>query len=168
VGLLNIGLKLIALFSIPLEATAPYFLPALNDAFAQNDLQWLKKAFKKYFQLISIYSVLTFLFMSLLGGYLVDFWMGKQDLISQSDMLAFAFFTLANVFIYFISYSMLSSRFIFFLAKIYPITVLIITLIKWFIVPEYSIAGVLYTQSILLILLFVIPSLIKLKNNNLL
>jgi O-antigen/teichoic acid export membrane protein len=168
VGLLNIGLKLIALFSIPLEATAPYFLPALNDAFAQNDLQWLKKAFKKYFQLISIYSVLTFLFMSLLGGYLVDFWMGKQDLISQSDMLAFAFFTLANVFIYFISYSMLSSRFIFFLAKIYPITVLIITLIKWFVVPEYSIAGVLYTQSVLLILLFVIPSLIKLKNNNLL
>jgi O-antigen/teichoic acid export membrane protein len=168
VGLFNIGLKLTSLFLIPLEATAPYFLPALNDAFAKNDINWLKKAFKKYFLANLLYAIFIFVFIFLLGGKLVDIWMTKTHLLNQSLMLALAFFTFNTVFLYFVSYTMLSSRYIFFLVKFYPLSVLIATFLKWKIVPTFSIEGLLYTQSIVLIIFFIIPSITKLKLDKLL
>jgi O-antigen/teichoic acid export membrane protein len=168
VGVFNIGLKLVALFLIPLEATVPYFLPALNDAFAKNDYSWLKKAFRKYIQFVTIYSVVTFLTMFFLGSKLIDLWMSKSNFLNQQLILAFACFTATSAFNYFASYTMLSSKYIFFLVKIYPLLVLITTLIKWNIVPTFSVEGVLYTQTIIINILFFTLSFFKLKKDQLL
>jgi len=168
VGLFNIGIKFLSLFQLPLEATAPYFLPAFNDAIAKKEMLWVKRTLKRYLQFISIYSLLIFLVIYFFGDTLLTLWLSKAHLLSQHLLLAFAFFGVCSLFVSFIMYTMLSSKFIFFLLKVYPISVLIVTLIKWKLVRNYSIEGILYTQAIVLVLLLVVPCLVKLKKSDLL
>ena len=165
VGIYNIGLKLTTLLLIPVDASMPYLLPSINDAISKNDVSWLKKILLKYLKVLTLYSILVFMLISFFGEFLLHLWLNKEHILNQTELFSFGIFTGFFVYVYYVSYIMLSSKFIFFKFKIYPVSVLIATTIKYFSVQKYSIEGVLYTQSIALTIFFIIPSFLKLKQS---
>lgn len=159
------ALKLTTLLLIPVDASMPYLLPSINDAIFKNDVSWLKKILLKYLKVLTLYSILVFMLISFFGEFLLHLWLNKEHILNQTELLSFGIFTGFFVYVYYVSFIMLSSKFIFFKLKIYPVSVLIATTIKYFSVQKYSIEGVLYTQSIVLTIFFIIPSFLKLKQS---
>ena len=165
VGYLNIGLKLISLFLIPIEVFAPNLLPAINDALSRNDFAWLHSKLRFFLKFVLVYGLVSFCVLLFTGNYLIEVWLSTKMGLDFNTLLVFSLFLVYSLFLFFISYIMLNAKFIKFTAFIYVIAVIVATILKYIFVDD-NIQGILYSQMAAILLFFFIPSFLIVKNNN--
>ena len=163
VGKSDVGLKLISLFLIPMDASAGYYLVGLNDAAAKNEKSNQKKAVKSYLFATIAFSLLVFLGLFFTGNFVLNKWIGKSIILSSSEILSFAILAMGMTFVFFSSFTMLSPTLISSLLRIFPLAAGISILLKCLLVHHYKIEGLNYGQFVGLILGFVLPTIYILK-----
>ncbi len=166
VGKSDVGLKLISLFLIPMEASAGYYLVGLNDAVARKEKSNQKKAVRKYLFATVTFSLLVFLGLLFTGNFILNKWIGKNILLSSSEILSFAVLAVGTTLVFFASFTMLSPTLISSLLRLYPFAAGITILLKYMLVNRYRIEGLNYSQFIGLFLGFFLPTLYILKRKS--
>ena len=166
VGKSDVGLKLVSLFLIPMEASAGYYLVGLNDAIAKNEKINQKKAVRRYLVCTAAFSLFVVLGLYFGGTIVLNKWIGKNIELSSSEMLSFAILGMGTTLVFFASFTMLSPPLISSLLKLYPLAAGITILLKYIFVNRYRIEGLNYSQFIGLFLGFFLPTLYILKRKS--
>jgi O-antigen/teichoic acid export membrane protein len=166
VGAYNIGLRLSTLFLIPVESIAPYFLPALNEAFVKKDFDWIHTKLKGYLKVLIFYSLAILIIMALAGDFILEIWMRSRNILKSGEIISFAFLSASTVFIFFSSYVMLTPTLIKKSLLIYPISVITTFTLKFLWVKQFSIIGINYAQVIGMLLIYFSLSMYYLKKYN--
>lgn len=168
VGNFNIGFKLISFLLIPIEAIAPYFLPALNNALALGDMTWAVKSIKRFIKGIIIIGVFS-AFVTYYAGYkFIELWMGSSNILSDWEYFSFAILVFTFALIYFASYTMLSPKFIKKSMIGYPIAVIFTIYLKSTFVEHYGIAGINFAHSFGMTSVYFVLAIYLLNSNKLL
>ncbi|ADB40913.1 lipopolysaccharide biosynthesis protein [Spirosoma linguale] len=160
----NIAYKLALLFLLPLEATAPYITPAINEAIVSKDYLWLKKATKNAILLSIFLAITTSLVTYFFGNFIISIWLGGNVTITSNVIFAVAAFMLlyANLGCV-LSYIMLSSTFIRKKAIVYTLAVIVSISLKVYFIKVYAVEGAFWSTTIPMFILYVIPCLYILK-----
>jgi O-antigen/teichoic acid export membrane protein len=165
IAVFNIGLRLASLFSVPVESISPFFMPALNDAFLENDIYWIKKTLKWYMLVVVIYSIFSLIIFIFFGDFITEVWIGKENFFSKDILISFALLAFLTNLTYFASSTIMTNKYLFLTFYFYPITVFVVTAVRFFTVPSYGIIGLIYPQIIFQFFLYIMPIFLLLKKN---
>ncbi|TAE27307.1 MAG: hypothetical protein EAZ91_16195 [Cytophagales bacterium] len=164
----NIVYKLVVLFLLPLEASAPFITPAINEAMVNNDRAWVKSSINKLLTIALGLAILTALFTYLFGNNLITVWLGNDVFISSDVILSVAIFMLlyANIGCA-LSYIMLSSSLIKTKTILYVIAVVVALLSKLWVTKVFGVSGVFWSTTLPMFVLYIIPCLFVLRSKKL-
>ena len=158
VAIYFVGLRLIALLATPIQAVMSPSLPALNDAFENGDLPFVKNLFIKGL-LGSILGTLALMIGFYFScNYLISIWLGPEHMFDNKVLIGFLAFLLYFNLIPFFSFFMLSSPLYKKLAIIYPIAIIFTTICKILACIYLGLSGFLIVTAVLMITTFYIPS----------
>lgn len=149
--------RVFSLYILPISLSVSPIFYTLNDAFAQNDMVWIRKNSRKIlFWLIPV-SLVMGLLLILTSDILVSFWLKKNVLFSMDVLLSFAWLVVVfnvNIFVANISNSIRYFKKTF---KIYPMACLITLIAKIIMVQYWGISGVVLAYGIFIPLLYFAP-----------
>ncbi|KAB7729358.1 oligosaccharide flippase family protein [Rudanella paleaurantiibacter] len=165
----NVGYKLALLFLIPLEASAPYLTPTVNEATLTGDYYWVNKIVVRTITLAVLLAFVSAALIYTLGNQLIHFWVGGDIVLSEKTLVSIAMFMLlyANMGCL-VSYIMLSNTFIKYKVLLYTFSVGITIGIKYICIKNYGIPGAFWSTSVPMFLLYILPSLYLLKSKRVL
>lgn len=165
VVLYSIGYRLCGLASTPLYIYSSSVLPAFNDAIVNGDKEWARKMLKKSIKYVLLISILlaTIIFFCL--NPIIHLWIGKQYTFSTSICLSFAVFIIYYGVHGLCSHIMLSSYFINWLLKIFPISFICVLCLKLILIPIWKIDGLIWATMFGFFITFHFVSYMKLKSN---
>lgn len=161
-----IALRLIIITSVPLTIINGQILPSVNDAKALNDNEWIKENLRKllFFNIGYIFILSTlFLFFT---NNILKIWIGNgyefdfNRIISM--VLLFAFLSLNSLF----SNILLMPKFLSYTIKLFPICILILSIVKIFVINFYDSVIMISIGAVLMLLIYILPSYILLKKEN--
>ena len=161
----NIAYKLLLLFMIPLESSAPYVTPVLNEALMKGDDSWIRKSISKGLLITILMTAMGGCIIYYLGNYIIGIWIGESAVLSQDVLTAVAFYlVLFSGVGCILSYVMLSSSFIRQKTIVYAIAVVVTMVVKVFAIKYYGVEGAIWSTTITMFVLYVVPCLLILKH----
>lgn len=161
-----VGLRLISIISLPLTLINGQILPALNDAIAKEDEEWIKKILRKALFVNSVYILFMSFFLLYFGDKVLMFWVGSLIKIDTSLWIGFICLCTFIVYNSLISNILLSPKLIRFQISIFPITVFFMILIKYLLISKFGLPLMLIGGASFMLLFYIIPSIFKLKKIN--
>ncbi|NID11659.1 lipopolysaccharide biosynthesis protein [Fibrivirga algicola] len=163
----NIAYKLLILVMVPIESSAPYITPVLNEAALEGDSNWVKKSITKGLYITIIVSLICSLLIYLFGNYIIKLWIGSSAILEQGTIIAMAFYIILFSGVgCILSYIMLSSKFIKQKTIIYTIAVILTLIVKVFSIKNYGVEGAVWSTTVPMFLFYIIPCLVLLKKKN--
>ncbi len=164
-----IGTRLAFLFVLPFQLFIGPLLPAINDALAKNDFDWLRQSLTKMIKYVFLGVVLLSLLFVVSSNFILKLWVGTIQL-SSDELVIFTLFLGYNIINVFVSTIMLSSRYFNFILKFYPIVSIGTFLLKLALINIYtpSVPLIMGTTIIVSTLFYLVPSFVKLKKDGLL
>ena len=149
--------RMFALCILPISLVVSPIFYALNDAFARNDMVWIRKSSRKTLTLLIPISVLMGLILIFTSNTVISFWL-KRDIIFPFDILL-SFGWLVVVFNLNIFVANLSNTVRYFKTtfKIYPFACLIALIAKIIMVQYWGISGIVFAYGIFIPLLYFVP-----------
>jgi O-antigen/teichoic acid export membrane protein len=161
-----IGLRLITILSLPLTLINGQILPALNDAIAKNEHQWIKKILRKTLWSNTAYILIVGLFLSLLGNTVIKLWVG--NIVKIDGQLWLGFITLFTFMVYnsLISNILLSPKLLKYTIVAFPLSVCLLVTAKWLLIVSFGLPAMLTGGSLLMLAVYILPSLFKFKKIN--
>lgn len=149
--------RVFSLYILPISLSVSPIFYTLNDAFAQNDMAWIRKYSRKIlFGLIPV-SLVMGLLLVLTSDVLVSFWLEKDVHFSMDVRLSFAWLVVVfnvNTFVANISNSIRYFKKTFI---IYPMACLITLIAKIIMVQYWGISGAVFAYGIFIPLLYFVP-----------
>jgi O-antigen/teichoic acid export membrane protein len=161
-----VGLRLIVIVSLPLTLINGQILPALNDAIAKTDTPWIKKNLRKALFINSVYVVLMSLVLFLFGDLILELWVKNMVKMDKNLWIGFILLFAFMVYNSLISNILLSPKFLRYTLYAFPISIVLMVTLKWLLLVNYGLAAMLAGGSILMIAIYLIPSLLKFKKIN--
>jgi len=160
----NVVYKLVVLFLLPLDASAPYITPAINEAVSNNDYTWVKKSIRKLLILSLILAISTGSIAYFFGNSIINIWLGDGLVIDKNVLLSISIFMLlyANLGCA-LSYVMLSSKLIKSKTLFYTVAVIISLIVKFFWVKSFGVSGVFWSTTAPMFILYIVPCIVLLK-----
>jgi O-antigen/teichoic acid export membrane protein len=161
-----IGLRLVSILSLPLALINGQILPALNDAIAKNEHQWIKKILRKALIANTAYILIVGLFLFLIGNVLIKLWVGNA--VKIDGQLWFGFITLFTFMVYnsLISNILLSPKLLQYTIVAFPLSVCLLITAKWLLISSLGLPAMLIGGSLLMLVVYILPSLFKFKKIN--
>jgi O-antigen/teichoic acid export membrane protein len=161
-----IGLRLISIISLPLTMINGQILPALNDAIAKDEHQWIKKILRKALWANTAYILIFGVFLSLLGNTIIKTWVG--DALKIDGQLWVGFIALFTFMVYnsLISNILLSPKLLKYAIIAFPFAMCFTTIIKWLLISYLGLSAMLTGGSLLMLLIYILPTLFKFKKIN--
>lgn len=167
VVLYSIGNRLCSLAYTPVNIYTSSILPAFNDALQTNDKNWAKKILTKSFKYILLISTGIAIILFFAFNPVIHIWIGKDYSLSPSLCFAFSAFVIYSGIHSLCSYTMLSSTFIRWLAKVFPVFSIIVLLLKIILIKSIGVEGLIWATIIGFFFTFHLASFFKLRSNNL-
>lgn len=165
----NIAYKLLLLFMIPIESSAPYITPALNEAVVKGDNDWIKKSISRGLTTTMLISIVIGFIIFLTGNLIVKVWIGESALLDIRVILSLSFYlVLFSGIGCILSYVMLSSSFIRRKSIIYTVAVMVTVAVKIISIKYYDVEGAIWSTTLPMFFLYIIPCLVLLKREKLL
>jgi O-antigen/teichoic acid export membrane protein len=149
--------RMFGLCILPVSLVVSPIFYSLNDAFARNDMDWIRKSSRKTLLLLIPISILMGLILIFTSNTVISFWV-KRDIVFPFDILL-SFGWLVVVFNLNIFVANLSNTVRYFKTtfKIYPFAC-VVTLIAKIIMGQYwGISGIVFAYGIFIPLLFFAP-----------
>jgi O-antigen/teichoic acid export membrane protein len=157
----SVGFKLVSIISIPVIIFSAPLLAAYNDSWVKKDKYWMKQAFIRYFKWISLYSLISSIIILFFGNIILKFWIGKGD-FNNYQLLMFCLLLIYLNYNALISMISLSTRFLKYLLKIYPLAVIVSFIIKLFFLNNSSeYLNIVWATLLPMTFLFFLPILFK-------
>ena len=150
----------------PIILILPSLLPSINDALSSNDDSWIKKIYRRAGIMILIYSSISSLVLWLVGDRILEGWIHSDIKLFSSlkiECIAYLIYLQINAWI---SYIMLSSSYLKYLAKIYPLAVIITIGAKFLSFEKFGFSGLMLSEVMGMTCLFILPSLFIIKRKN--
>jgi O-antigen/teichoic acid export membrane protein len=161
-----VGLRLISIVSLPLTLINGQILPALNDAIAKDEQQWIKKILKKALLANSLYISILGVLLAFFGNTIIKWWIG--DAIKIGGQLWAGFITLFTFMVYnsLVSNILLSPKLLKYTIIAFPLSVCFLIVGKWLLISYWGLSAMLIGGSSLMLLIYILPALFKFKKIN--
>jgi O-antigen/teichoic acid export membrane protein len=149
--------RMFGLCILPVSLVVSPIFYSLNDAFARNDIQWIRKSSRKVLSLLIPISILMGLILVFTSNTIISFWI-KRDIFFPFDILL-SFGWLVVVFNLNIFVANLSNTVKYFKTtfKIYPFACAVTLIAKIIMVQYWGISGIVFAYGIFIPLLFFAP-----------
>ena len=149
--------RMFSLCILPISLVVSPIFYSLNDAFARNDMVWIRKSSRKVLFLIVPTSILMGLILILTSNTLISFWI-KRDIVFPFDiLLSFGWLVVVFNLNLFVSNLSNSVRYFKTTFKIYPLACMIALIAKIIMVQYWGISGLVFAYGIFIPLLFFAP-----------
>lgn len=149
--------RVFSLCILPISLTVSPIFYALNDAFARNDMAWIRKSSRTtLFTLIPV-SLTMGLALILTSNTVISFWLKKDIVFSYGMLLSFGWLVVVfnlNMFVANLSNSIRYFKKSF---KIYPFACLITLIAKIILVQYWGISGIVFAYGIFIPLFYFVP-----------
>ena len=160
-----ISYRLYSLFMLPVQAYIGNTLPAFNDAFASNDLIWIKQFLTKILKWLILISVIGGLMYFYFGKLIIQLWINRDVKISQPLILAFSFYVIySNINSIFLSILM-TPKFIKYCVIMFLIAAVLTIIFKILLIPMSGVESLLWVTMSTSFLIIFIPATLILKKN---
>jgi O-antigen/teichoic acid export membrane protein len=166
VATFSIGLRLLNIIALPFTLINAQILAALNDAVAKNDTAWIKKNIRRGLLGNTIYIVAMSLFLLFFGNTVIFHWVGNTIPINPQLWMGFIALFVFMVYNTFVSYILLSPKFLKYTVRVFPISVCLLIPIKWFLLTHFGLPAMLTGGAIFMLLFYIFPTIFKLRNVN--
>jgi O-antigen/teichoic acid export membrane protein len=149
--------RMFGLCILPISLVVSPIFYSLNDAFARNDMIWIRKSSRKTLLLLIPISMLMGLILIFTSNTVISFWI-KRDIIFPFDiLLSFGWLVIVfnlNIFVANLSNTVRYFKTTF---KIYPLACVITLIAKIIMVQYWGISGIVFAYGIFIPLLFFAP-----------
>lgn len=149
--------RMFSLCILPISLVVSPIFYSLNEAFARNDMAWIRKSSKKTLFLLIPISIIMGLILIFTSNTIISFWV-KRDIIFPFDILL-SFGWLVVVFNLNIFVANLSNTVRYFKTtfNIYPFACVITLFAKIIMVQYWGISGIVFAYGIFIPLLYFAP-----------
>jgi O-antigen/teichoic acid export membrane protein len=161
-----VGLRLISIISLPLTLINGQILPALNDAIAKDENQWIKKILRKALWANTVYISIFGLLLCFLGNNIIKLWVGNTVKIDSPLWLGFIALFAFTVYNSLVSNILLSPKLLKYTIVAFPISVCLLVVTKWLLIVYWGLPAMVIGGSLLMLLIYILPTLFKFKKNN--
>lgn len=166
VAIFAIVFRLFSIFTTPIQAFASSYLPAINDAYARNDISWLKSTNKKVFKYTLLLSLIEGICFVLLGNFIVSIWISADTTIPLALLISFGFYIIVSNFQDFLNPIMMSPPNLKTLFVIYGLAVLTLTFFKVLLLPNFGVHILVILNIGIITSMHILPSLYYLKKQS--
>ncbi len=133
-----IGYRLVSILYLPIMAIIGPAWPAYNDAFAQNDLDWIRRTLKKYFHLVIGYSTIAFVLFLLFCNPIIRLWINQHVQLNFSLVLVFGMYIIYFCFHIFFSTILNTPVYIKQFIKVYSLSAILVLIAKLFVANNFT------------------------------
>ena len=149
--------RMFGLCILPISLSVSPIFYALNDAFARNDIAWVRKSSRKTLLLLIPVSLIMCLLLIFTSNTVISFWL-KRDINFPLDILL-AFGWLVVVFNVNMFVANLSNTIKYFKKsfKIYPLACAITFIAKIIMIQHWGISGLVFAYGIFIPLFYFVP-----------
>ncbi|MBC6994166.1 oligosaccharide flippase family protein [Neolewinella lacunae] len=163
VAILAIGMRLVGLLVMPMNAVMGPSLPAINDALEKNDKPWVRRLFSKGLMLSLLTTVGICLGFYFCANFVIRYWLGSEYEMPPELVLAFSVFLVFANLNPFFSFFMMATPFISKLTWIYPLAMVSSIVGKALACYYYGIPGLLVVTTLGMLTTFFLPSYVLVK-----
>jgi O-antigen/teichoic acid export membrane protein len=149
--------RIFGLCILPISLTVSPIFYALNDAFARNDLDWIRTISQKTLRLVIPVSVLMSLILVFSADTLVSLWTQKAIIFPLDILLSFGWLVIVfNVNMFVANFSN-TIRYFKKSFKIYPFACLVTMIAKIIMIQYWGISGLVFAYGIFIPLFYFLP-----------
>ncbi|WP_428658499.1 oligosaccharide flippase family protein [Runella sp.] len=160
----NIVLRFVYLFTFPVILLVNPYLYSYNDAFAKNDILWIKKMNKNIILTLSGICILFFTILFFFGIDIIRLWVGKATIISHELLLVAGMYIIFTIFNSFFSIIANTSPYLSLFIRILPFSAITSLIFKFILLQFYpTIESIFLGTMISMICIFFIPLSIRIK-----
>lgn len=168
VAIYAIGFRLFSIFMMPAQAFIAPTWPAYNDAFARDDMKWLKKTTLRILKIVFLTSLVFSAIFFLLSNLIISIWINESVVLTTSLLIGFSVYIFYFNINGFLSNILSTSKYLNYLILVYPITAIVVIIMKiGFINYFESIESVLWATILGCGICYFIPGFIKLRKEGL-
>ncbi len=149
--------RMFGLCILPISLVVSPIFYSLNDAFARNDMVWIRKSSRKTLLFLIPISILMGLILIFTSNTVISFWIKRDIIFPFNILLSFGWLVVVfnlNIFVANLSNTVRYFKTTF---KIYPFACVITLIAKIIMVQYWGISGIVFAYGIFIPLLFFAP-----------